>query len=107
AGPPQRTPRRPPPQVAAASARELAEVEPATLSREVELIDLATTALRKQAPLVGLEAIRVFERETLGRGQMAEEAAAIEIEARCTLHEDVSDALTRFDQNWPNSAQRD
>jgi hypothetical protein len=81
--------------------------EPATLSREVELIDLAMVSLRKQAPLAAIEAIRVFERETLGRGQMAEDAAAIEIEARCVLGEDVSSALARFDRTWPESAQRE
>ncbi|HEY5925537.1 MAG TPA: hypothetical protein VIV11_27820 [Kofleriaceae bacterium] len=80
--------------------------QPATLSREVELIDLAMVSLRRNAPLVALEAIRVFERETLGEGQMAEEAAAIEIEARCKLREDVTGALARFDREWPNSAQR-
>lgn len=80
--------------------------EPATLSREVELIDLAMASLRKNAPGVAIEAIRVFERETLGRGQMAEEAAAIEIEARCSLGEEVTAALARFDQTWPSSAQR-
>jgi hypothetical protein len=83
------------------------EREPATLSREVELIDLAMTSLRKNAPLVALEAIRAFEHETLGKGQMAEEAAAIEIEARCVLREDVTDALARFDRKWPESAQRE
>jgi len=81
--------------------------EPASLSREVELIDLAMVSLRKHAPLAAIEAIRVFDRETLGRGQMAEDAAAIEIEARCVLGEDVTTALARFDRTWPESAQRE
>jgi hypothetical protein len=84
-----------------------APVEPASLAREVELIDLAMMSLRKNAPAAAIEAIRVFERETLGHGQMAEDAAAIEIEARCKLHEDVSEALARFDRTWPSSAQRE
>jgi hypothetical protein len=64
-------------------------------------------SLRKKAPLAAIEAIRVFERETFGHGQMAEEAAAIEIEARCVLREDITAALVRFDREWPESAQRD
>ncbi|HEU4610532.1 MAG TPA: hypothetical protein VFS15_00590 [Kofleriaceae bacterium] len=81
--------------------------EPASLSREVELIDLAMVSLRKNAPLAAIEAIRVFDRETLGQGQMAEEAAAIAIEAHCTLGDDVTDALDEFDRKWPSSAQRE
>jgi hypothetical protein len=81
--------------------------EPASLSREVELIDLAMVSLRKNAPLAAIEAIRVFDRETLGQGQMAEEAAAIAIEAHCTLGDDVTDALAEFDRKWPSSAQRE
>ena len=92
----------PPERPAAQPARE-----PASLSREVELIDLAMVSLRKNAPLAAIEAIRVFDRETFGRGQMAEEAAAIEIEARCVLREDVTAALARFDRDWPESAQRE
>ena len=92
----------PPPRPAALPSRE-----PASLSREVELIDLAMVSLRKNAPLAAIEAIRVFERETFGHGQMAEEAAAIEIEARCVLREDIAAALVRFDREWPESAQRD
>jgi hypothetical protein len=87
--------------------RSAASREPASLSREVELIDLAMVSLRKNAPLAAIEAIRVFERETLGRGQMAEDAAAIEIEARCVLGGDVTTALARFDRRWPESAQRE
>lgn len=83
------------------------EPEPTSLSREVELIDLAMVSLRKNAPLAAIEAIRVFDRETLGKGQMAEDAAAIEIEARCKLDQDVTDALARFDRKWPSSAQRE
>lgn len=81
--------------------------EPATLSREVELIDLAMVSLRKGAARTALDAIRVFERETFGHGQMAEEAAAIEIEAHCRLGDDVTELLARFDRNWPSSAQRE
>lgn len=80
--------------------------DPVSLSREVELIDLAMASLRKHAPAAALAAIRTYERETLGQGQMAEEAAAIAIEARCGLHQDVTDELAAFDLAWPSSAQR-
>ncbi len=80
--------------------------EPVSLSREVELIDLAMASLRKHAPAAALAAIHTFDRETLGRGQMAEEAAAIAIEARCGLQQDVTAALAAFDRAWPSSAQR-
>jgi len=92
---------------ATTSEPEPTKLAPVTLSREVELIDLAMVSLRKGAPRAALEAIRVFERETFGRGQMAEEAAAIEIEAHCRLHEDVTDKLAAFDRKWPSSAQRE
>jgi hypothetical protein len=81
-------------------------VAPASLSREVELIDQAMTALRKHDPDAALAAMKSFDRETLGRAQMAEEAAAITIEARCFLGEDVSARIAAFDQTWPSSAER-
>lgn len=84
----------------------VAGFETASLSREVELIDLAMIALRRNAPTAALDAIRVFDVETRGHGQMAEDAAAIAIEAHCHLKHDVTDALARFDARWPSSAQR-
>ena len=81
--------------------------EPATLSREVELIDRAMLSLNQHDAGAALEAIATFERETFGRGQMAEEAAAIQIEAHCRLHDDVTAPLAEFDRKWPSSAQRD
>lgn len=91
----------------AAAPAAVRAVEPASLSREVELIDLAMVSLRKHAPGAAIEAIRVFDRETQGHGQMGEDAAAIAIEAHCALGDDVSDALARFDRTWPSSAQRE
>ena len=64
-------------------------------------------SLRKHAPAAAIEAIRVFDRETLGQGQMAEDAAAIEIEARCRLGYSVTSQLAHFDRRWPESAQRE
>lgn len=78
-----------------------------SLSREVELIDLAMVSLRKNVPHAALEAIKAYNRETGGRGQMAEDAAAIEIEARCLQDMDVTALLDRFDHKWPESAQRE
>ena len=86
---------------------EPATREPATLSREVELIDRAMLSLRQHEARAALDAIAMFDRETLGRGQMAEEAAAIRIEAHCNLHDDVTPQLAEFDRKWPSSAQRE
>jgi len=78
----------------------------ATLAREVELIDRAMLALRRGAAPAALEAIATFDRETRGHGQMAEDAAAVAIEARCSLHHDVAERLAAFDREYPSSAQR-
>jgi hypothetical protein len=78
----------------------------ASLAREVELIDLAMVALRKQTPAAALAAITTFDKETRGRGQMAEDAAAIALEAHCRLGHDVSAKLAAFDASYPSSAQR-
>jgi hypothetical protein len=80
--------------------------EPASLSREVELIDDAMRALRVGDAKHALASIAIFDRETFGHGQMAEDAAAIDIEARCHLEEDVTARLDAFDRKWPSSAQR-
>ena len=84
----------------------LRKQQPASLSREVELIDQAMASLRARDARAALAALHTFDRETLGHAQMAEEAAAIGIEAHCTLHEDVSARLAAFDRSWPSSAQR-
>lgn len=80
--------------------------EPASLAREVELIDNAMLALRDGSPSRALQTLITFDRETLGQAQLAEDAAAIDLEARCTLHEDVAARLAAFDTKWPSSAQR-
>jgi hypothetical protein len=78
----------------------------AGLGREVELIDRAAAAEREGRPDDALEAIRVFQREIGDRGQLAEEAAAIEIEVTCRRHGAATDQLAAFDRRWPSSAQR-
>ncbi len=74
----------------------------ADLAREVALIDAAMHA----DPRGALAVLQIYETETAGRGQMAEDAAAISIESHCRLHDDVTAKLAAFDARWPSSAQR-
>jgi len=79
----------------------------ADLAREVTLVDQAMAALRGGNPSAALAAVRVHLAETGGAGQLAEDAAAIEIEALCRLHDPhVGAKLAAFDARWPASAQR-
>jgi hypothetical protein len=77
-----------------------------SLAREVELIDRAMVALRADDPGSALATLTIYQHETAGHGQLAEDAAAIDIEARCRRHEPVSDLLAAFERRWPHSAQR-
>ena len=77
-----------------------------SLAREVELIDRAMSALRAGHADEALSAIALYHRDTADRGQLLEDASAIDIEASCTLHLDVSTKLAAFDATWPSSAQR-
>lgn len=98
--------RRPDPQPAprAVAPPAVARID---LAREVELVDDAMAALRRNYLAVALAAVRTHRIETAGRGQLAEDAAAIEIEALCRLHDpDVVSKLEAFDARWPDSAQR-
>jgi len=77
------------------------------LAREVELVDLAMAALRRGDTTAALAAIRKHRSETLGAGQLAEDAAAIEIEALCRRGDpSVASKLEVFDARFPRSAQR-
>lgn len=77
------------------------------LAREVELVDRAMLALRRGDARAALEAVRRHTVETGGRGQLAEDAAAIEIEALCRLRDPTTRArLDAFDARFPRSAQR-
>lgn len=96
---PAATPEAPPP--AAAPARGV------DLAREVALVDRAMAALRRGDPDAALSAVRTHAAETRGAGQLAEDAAAIEIEALCRLRSTtVAAKLAAFDAAWPESAQR-
>lgn len=80
---------------------------PPTLAREVELVDTAMASLRADDPANALATLVVYERETAGHGQLAEDAAALEIEARCRSSEaPFADQLKAFDERWPRSVQR-
>jgi hypothetical protein len=77
------------------------------LAREVELIDQAMAALRGNDPAGALKSIHTHATETRGAGQLAEDAAAIEVEALCRLHDPtVATKLEAFDARFPRSAQR-
>lgn len=77
------------------------------LAREVELVDAAMAALRRGDPTAALASVRIHREETRNAGQLAEDAAAIEIEALCRLRDRrVAPKLEAFDARWPESAQR-
>jgi hypothetical protein len=77
------------------------------LSREVELVDQAMAGLRRGDTAAALDAIRRYDIETAGRGQLAEDAAAITVEALCQRGDPASGAmLEAFERRWPHSAQR-
>ena len=94
-----------PPPIAPAPAP--APVPSATLAREIELVDQATQALRRGDHAGVLAAVRTYETETSGHGQLAEDAAAIALEAACTSKDpDAATKLAAFTKRWPQSAQR-
>jgi len=77
------------------------------LSREVELVDQAMAGLRRGDTAAALDAIHHYDLETAGRGQLAEDAAAIAVEALCQRGDPTSGAmLEAFERRWPHSAQR-
>jgi len=90
-----------------ASPRALAARPAIDLAREVELVDLAMAALRRGDAGTALVTVQRHAAETAGNGQLAEDAAAIEIEALCQLHDPARNAkLAAFDVRFPRSAQR-
>jgi hypothetical protein len=80
---------------------------PVGLGREVELVDAAMAALRGGDAKAALGVVRTYLRVTRGTGQLAEDIAAIEVEALCTLGDPrAAGRLAAFDRRWPASAQR-
>jgi hypothetical protein len=102
-----------PKQIANKPAPQIAVDQPApapkraTLARETELVDLATRAMR-DSDLAALHAtIELYESETGGAGQLAEDIAAIEIEALCRANDpSATTRLAAFDARWPRAGQR-
>lgn len=77
------------------------------LAQEVALVDQAMAALRRGDTQGALVAVHRHAMETAGRGQLAEDAAAIEIEALCRGRDASAGAkLAAFDARFPRSAQR-
>jgi hypothetical protein len=82
-------------------------VKHADLAREVALVDQAMAGLRRGDTTAALDAIHRYDAETAGGGQLAEDAAAIAVEALCQQGDGSASAkLDAFDRRWPHSAQR-
>jgi hypothetical protein len=83
-----------------------APVHGATLAREIELIDQASQALHRGDHAGVTAAIHLYETETAGRGQLAEDADGIALEAACKANSpDAATRLDAFTRRWPQSAQ--
>jgi hypothetical protein len=77
------------------------------LSREVALIDSASASLAQGTPLAALTTMKQYAAEARGTGQLAEEAAAIEVEATCAAKlPDAGAKIAHFDVLYPHSSQR-
>lgn len=80
---------------------------PITLSRETELVDAATRAMRAAKLDEVRSIIATYQREAAGAGQLAKEISAIEIEALCrAANPDALTKLAAFDARWPRAGQR-
>jgi len=54
-----------------------------------------------------LDTLRSYKLETQGKGQLAQDAGAIEVEALCLRHDASAPAqLAAFEQRWPQSAHK-
>jgi hypothetical protein len=79
---------------------------PISLARETTLVDAAVVALSNGRTADALLAIRRYTVETHGQGQLAEDAMAIEVEARCRLGDARAAAVfAAFDARWPHAAE--
>lgn len=80
---------------------------PQTLTAELEAVSSAQRALRSSKHAEALRAVRAYQRE-FPDGQLADEAAAIEIEALCGM-DSIDEARARakaFATTFPSSLQR-
>jgi hypothetical protein len=97
----------PAPKAAPAKADKPARPRTIDLKREVELVDRAMVALRAGDLAAALAAVRLHAAETGGAGQLAEDAAAIEVDVLCKKKDATAQQrLAAFDARWPRSAQR-
>lgn len=100
----------PPPRVVtrlAAPAPPPPAPSPITLSRETELVDAATRAMRAARLDEVHSIIATYQREAAGAGQLAKEISALEIEALCrAANPDALTKLAAFDARWPRAGQR-
>jgi hypothetical protein len=79
---------------------------PVSLARETTLVDAALVALSNGRTADALLAVRRYTVETHGQGQLAEDAMAIEVEARCRLGDArAADVFAAFDARWPQAAE--
>jgi hypothetical protein len=78
----------------------------ASLRREIELVDEAMQALQRHDFAAVLATIHLYDAETLGGGQLAEDASAIAVEAMCRSGDPAAaDRRTAFAARWPMSSQ--
>ena len=103
----------PPPAPAPPPAREPAATATsappprADLKREIVLVDNAIEALHRRDYAAALAVIHTYDVETLGGGQLAEDAFAVAVEALCLSGDPAAPAqLAVFFERWPRSAQR-
>ena len=79
----------------------------ATLAREIELVDRASLAVHGGDLVAALAALRTYDAETAGAGQLAQDAAALHIEVLCRTHDAAATGeLAAFERRWPRSPQR-
>ncbi len=101
-------PPAPPPRVRVrtqvAAVAPVPSVAPPSLARETELLDAALDAIAHSRFADAIAAIGRYRDATAGRGQLAEDADAIEIEALCRLDDARSGAaFTAFTSRWPHA----
>jgi hypothetical protein len=96
-----------PPAASVAAASPTASAPGIALGREVALIDLARAALHRGDPEAALRVVQEYAAEAADRGQLAQDAAAIEVEALCKLGDPAARGRrTAFEARFPGSAQR-
>ena len=79
---------------------------PPSLAREIDLVDQASKALHRGDHAAVLAIIHTYDAETSGHGQLAQDAAAIALEAACASNApDAAAKLAAFTRRWPHSAQ--